>query len=157
MRVLMVCLGNICRSPLAQGVLENLSREQDLDWYVDSAGTSNWHAGEAPDPRAIQCARSYGMDIRQQRSRQVTLADFERFDWLLAMDKSNFQHLQQMAPKGTLHKVRLLMEYWPDAPVKEVPDPYYNDAFDEAYQLIRKACQHLIAQFEPEPAQDPLQ
>ena len=122
-----------------------------MNWQIDSAGTSHWHAGETPDPRAIACARSFGVSIEQQRSRQVTNSDFERFDLILAMDKSNFQHLQRLAPAKTKHKIKLLLDYWDDAPLREVPDPYYNDAFEESYRLIEKACLQLL-----EKTQQPL-
>jgi protein-tyrosine phosphatase len=146
MRILMVCLGNICRSPLAHGVMEKLATDNELDWYIDSAGTSSWHLGEAPDARAIQCASRYKIDISTQRSRQITLKDFATFDLIFAMDKDNFKELQKMAPNGTMHKVKLLMDYFDNNLTDDVPDPYYNGAFEHSYLLIQKACNNFVNQ-----------
>jgi protein-tyrosine phosphatase len=152
MRILMVCLGNICRSPLAQGILENIIKEKELHWQVDSAGTSNWHAGESPDHRAIACAANHGINIKNQRSRQIVLSDFERFDYLLVMDKNNYRDLIQMAPSGTMHKVKLLMPYWEDRPGDEVPDPYYDDTFERSFRFAKAACESFVRKIEIETA-----
>src|SRR5690606_36084837 len=112
MKILMVCLGNICRSPLAQGILEANVKRQRMDWTVDSAGTSGWHAGEKPDNRAIDMARKNGINISNQRSRMLTSEDFYQFDFILAMDQKNYNDILQVCPSPELaSKVHLILEF----------------------------------------------
>ena len=146
-RVLMVCLGNICRSPMAEGVLRHLAEERGMDITVDSAGTANYHVGEAPDRRARAAMKRKGMDIDGLRGRQVSRADFARFDLLLAMDEENFENLLRLAPDDTARaKVKLMLSYAPDLGTAEVPDPYYGDdaGFDRVFDLLHAACTKLL-------------
>lgn len=142
----MVCLGNICRSPLAQGILEEKIQAYDLDWVVDSAGTGSWHAGEQPDPRSVAVARQNGIDITGQRARQIEPADFERFDLIFAMDESNYQNVLNLAPnEKAKEKVRMMMqELQPDEQIS-VPDPYWNDdGFEQVYRMLSEACEAFL-------------
>lgn len=144
----MVCLGNICRSPMAQGVLENLVRRHNLSWEIDSAGTNGYHNGEHPDPRAVKAAQKRGLDISHQISRQIQIADFDYFDWILAMDDKNLSYLRSMCRNDKqLGKIKLLMEFATDAPQLFVPDPYYDNRFDHALDLIELAGKAFLANF----------
>jgi|LakMenE18May11ns_1017448.scaffolds.fasta_scaffold9393057_2 protein-tyrosine phosphatase len=146
MKILMVCLGNICRSPLAQGILEHKLKERNLDWQVDSAGTGGWHSGEKPDKRSISIAKKYGIDISKQQARKLNGYDLENFDILYAMDASNLQDIKKLAQsKEELAKIRMILnESYPNEN-KIVPDPYYNDSgFEEVYQMLDKACEQII-------------
>lgn len=148
MRVLMVCLGNICRSPLAQGILESKCQRAGLDWLVDSAGTSGWHNGELPDPRSIKTAEENDIDISKQRSRLFTKEDFQRFDLILAMDSSNFQNILKLHETDEeKSKVELILNFVFQDENRAVPDPYYNDSFDLVYQLLDSACDRLIEKY----------
>lgn len=140
MKILMVCLGNICRSPLAHGVMENMVKEHGLDWEVDSAGTGGWHVGQQPDSRSIAVARKYGVEISTQVCRKFNPRDFENFDHILVMDMNNLRDVSTLAEnEAELRKVSLFLK---DG---IVPDPYYNDdQFDEVYQMIEKRCIELI-------------
>ncbi len=143
----MVCLGNICRSPLAHGILERKIAENALiGWKVDSAGTSGWHNGEAPDNRAIQVALKNGFDISGQISRKITVQDFNDYDLILTMDTSNYNDVLRLCTNDTQrNKVRLIMNYlYPDKNIS-VPDPYYNDRFDEVVTMLDQAINELIA------------
>lgn len=138
-RLLFVCLGNICRSPTAEGVLRHLLAERGLtdEVFVDSAGTGGWHVGSAPDPRSTQAAARRGIEL-SGAARQVTRRDFEDFDLLLAMDRSNLRDLMAMAPPGLEYKVRLLADV-------EVPDPYLgDDGFDLVLDIVTAACERLL-------------
>ena len=143
----MVCLGNICRSPLAHGILEKKIAEHNLtDWDVDSAGTSGWHNGEAPDLRAVQTAKKHGMDISHQVSRKITNKDLHYFDLILTMDSSNYQDVMNMCDNDLQRsKVKLVMNYaYPDKNMS-VPDPYYNNRFDEVVEMLDIALEELIS------------
>lgn len=147
MRVLLVCLGNICRSPMAEGVLRHLARERGVEIATDSAGTGDYHVGEAPDRRAQAAMERQGMDISDLRARQFTRADFDRFDLLLAMDADNLRNMLRLAPTPAhAAKARLMMDLAPDHPVREVPDPYYGDDrdFDEVHAMLVAACTNLL-------------
>ena len=145
MKILMVCLGNICRSPLAEGILK--SKLPD-NFFVDSAGTGGWHAGEQPDPRSIAIAKDNGIDISLQRARQFTKNDFKTFDRIYAMDNSNFESiLDQSGTQTDSNKVSLILnELYPDENL-DVPDPYYGGAqgFKNVYDMLDAACE-CIAQ-----------
>jgi protein-tyrosine phosphatase len=172
--VLFVCLGNICRSPLAEGVLRTVAEERGMgrSVLIDSAGTGGWHAGSAPDPRSISIAARHGIDISGQKARKVSAADFERFDLILGMDRSNTGDLKALAPAGAQGRVHLFLEFAgesnsnlgkrdarglrkPFAPPNgvlpfgigpdEVPDPYHGgpDGFVEVYRMIRDASECL--------------
>ncbi len=139
----MVCLGNICRSPLAEGIMQNLADKERLNWTVDSAGTGNWHIGETPDRRSVKVARNYGIDISQQVCRVFTPADFDEFDHILVMDRSNLSNVTNMARNHTdKAKVSLLLG------ADVVPDPYYDDTlFDLVFKLIEQGCKKFIDKF----------
>ncbi len=142
-RVLMVCLGNICRSPLAEGILAHLT--DPATCVVDSAGTAGYHVGNPPDRRSIEVAAAHGIDISQQRCRQFVPADFDRFDYIFAMDRENLTNVRRLARSAeALQKVMLLLEAGGVGP-DEVPDPYYGgpEGFEAVYQLIFRACEHL--------------
>lgn len=153
MRLLFVCLGNICRSPTAEGVMRKLVGEAGLDEAItlDSAGTGGWHVGSAPDERASAAARARGIEL-EGAARQVTRADFERFELILAMDRSNLCDLQELAPdEQARERVRLLREFDPQsagAGDLDVPDPYYGGpgGFDEVLDLVEAACGGLLAE-----------
>ena len=138
----MVCLGNICRSPLAHGIMENLAKEKKLEWEIDSAGTGDWHIGSQPDKRSIAAALKYGLDISTQCCRQFSVNDFDKFDRIFVMDKTNLQDVLSLAKKESdREKVRLLLN------TEMVPDPYFeDDRFDEVYQMIEKGCRKIIEQ-----------
>ena len=147
-RVLFVCMGNICRSPMAEGVFRQLVRQAGLDEVVkvESAGTHAFHAGEAPDKRAQGTSAKRGYDISDLRARRVDEGDFERFDLILAMDWDNLSLLQQMAPKRAHHKLQLLMRFATEHESATIPDPYYGaqQGFDQALDLIEDACAGLL-------------
>ena len=148
LKVLFVCMGNICRSPTAHGVLQKLVDKAGLSEQiiVDSAGTISYHAGEPPDARSAQTALSHGVDLSSQRSRQVTMADYDEQDYILAMDFDNLRNLQQQCPEHLQKKLALLLSYHPDEFLDEVPDPYYGGAsgFEQVYEMVDIACQHLL-------------
>lgn len=141
----MVCLGNICRSPLAEGILKSKVASLGLDWYIDSAGTGSWHIGELPDKRSVQIAREKGIDITDQRARQFSVRDFDRFDMILAMDTSNYNNIVRLARnENDKEKVNLLLNYaYPDEN-RAVPDPYYEGGFEKVFEMIDQACDKLI-------------
>ena len=143
-RVLMVCLGNICRSPLAEGILTSKT-SPDLV-IVDSAGTAGYHEGNPPDPRSVEVAASHGVDISRQRCRRFSPADFDNFDYIFAMDRENLIHLQGLARNARdLEKVSLLLKT-AEMPEEEVPDPYYGgeDGFLAVYRMIDRATDQLL-------------
>ena len=149
MRVLMVCLGNICRSPVAQGILDQKCNQLKLDWIVDSAGTSGWHNGDLPDPRSINTASANGIDITNQRSRLFVKEDFQNFDLILAMDSSNYQNILKLAvSEDDKQKVKLILNYVFPGENRAVPDPYYNDGFDHVFGLLDAACDRLVKEYQ---------
>ncbi|HVQ11209.1 MAG TPA: low molecular weight protein-tyrosine-phosphatase [Methyloceanibacter sp.] len=147
--LLFVCLGNICRSPMAEGVFRRVAQEQGaLHLFdIDSAGLGDWHAGQAPDSRAQAAAQNRGIDISGQSARQIVPADFARFDLLLAMDGSNYDELIQSAPRGARHKIRRFLDFAPRAETNDVPDPFFggSEGFDHALDLIEQAASGLLA------------
>jgi protein-tyrosine phosphatase len=149
-RLLFVCLGNICRSPMAEGVFRRVIKEEGVAhlFEIDSAGLGDWHVGQAPDTRAQSAARRRGIDISGQSARQVTHADYTRFDLLLAMDGSNFAELTQHAPKDARHKIRRLLDFAPHTGTQDVPDPFFGgrEGFDHALDLIEHAARGLLAE-----------
>jgi len=141
----MVCLGNICRSPLAHGILQKAIDSKSLDWSVDSAGTSSFHSGELPDSRSVEVARENGIDITNQRSRVFEKEDFSRFDLILAMDSSNYQNILKLASsEADRKKVNLLLNYKFPGENRAVPDPYYEGGFQSVYNMIEEAVFELI-------------
>jgi protein-tyrosine phosphatase len=148
MRVLFVCMGNICRSPSAAGVFRHVLAERapQLDIEIDSAGTHDYHVGEPPDARALAAARRRGIDISQLRARRVEAGDFERFDLILAMDEDNLRELQRRSQPSHHERIRLVMEYAPSAARHAVPDPYYGaeHGFEEVLDLLEEAAEGFI-------------
>ncbi|KDE38485.1 Low molecular weight protein tyrosine phosphatase [Nitrincola lacisaponensis] len=149
LNVLMVCLGNICRSPTAQGVLEARLEQAGLQHQVrvDSAGTAAWHTGKAPDPRSQQVALQRGYTISHLRARQATREDFEHFDYVLAMDADNLNDLRVLEPAHYAGELKLLLDYAFPGQQKAVPDPYYTQGdagFHQVVDLIEQACDGLI-------------
>lgn len=146
--VLFVCLGNICRSPTAHGVFEKLLSESELSdsVTVDSAGTAAWHIGKAPDRRSIAMAKTKGYELAHLRARQVTEIDFYEFDYILAMDDSNYSDLAAIQPVDGKADLRMFLSFAANQPITEVPDPYYNgeESFREVVSLVETACHGLL-------------
>lgn len=141
--LLFVCLGNICRSPTAEAVTRQKAAERGLDLHVDSAGTGNWHAGDAPDLRMQAAARKAGYEMSELRARQVTDEDFHRFDMILAMDRRNMADLLAIRPRDSEVPVALFLPYGPTR-LMEVPDPYYKGGFDKVVAMIETAADGLL-------------
>ena len=148
-RVLMVCLGNICRSPTAEAMLRRKVHEAGLDGRVevDSAGTADYHVDSPPDRRAVAHGERRGLEMRNLRGRQVERADFDRFDFILAMDEDNLANLRRVRPAGSRAKLALLLSFAPGAGAREVPDPYYGGAegFERVLDLVDAACEGFLA------------
>jgi protein-tyrosine phosphatase len=146
-RILFVCMGNICRSPTAEGVMRHLLAERGLggEIEVQSAGTGGWHAGDPPDARATAAARERGIAL-DGAARQVTAEDFDEFDVLVAMDRDNLANLRAIAPAGTEHKLRLLLDEG-----RDVPDPYYGGpgGFEDVLDLVESGCARLLDDLAP--------
>jgi protein-tyrosine phosphatase len=147
-RVLFVCMGNICRSPMAEGVFGQMIRQAGLDDVVKvaSAGTHGFHVGEPPDKRAVATAARRGYDISELRARQVQASDFDEHDLILAMDWDNLSLLQQTAPKRNHHKIQLLMRFATEHESATIPDPYYGNAqgFEQVLEYVIDACNGLL-------------
>ena len=144
----MVCLGNICRSPLAEGIMQSKIKDYQLSWEVDSAGTSAYHSGEKPDSRSIEVANRNGIDISKQRSRQILDSDLESFDLILVMDASNYNDTLRMAKDiEQKKKVKMIMNFATPGQNIEVPDPYWNNGFDTVYSMLEAACEKLVLSF----------
>ena len=145
MKILFVCLGNICRSPLAEGIFRDTIQQAGKSggFSLDSAGTGAWHQGNPPDPRSVDIAAKYGIDISGQRARQVQTTDFEDFDLILAMDRSNLAALHAAAPETARAQIRLFLE----TTAEDVPDPYYGgeEGFETIYHMLRKGSEKLLA------------
>ena len=149
MNILMVCLGNICRSPLAEGILTK--KAQHLNVFIDSAGTAGYHVGKLPDPRSIEIADKHNINLRNQRARQFRRADFENFDLIYAMDKSNYAHLTSLAEnKEERKKIRMILNEINPNYYESVPDPYYggDNGFQNVYNMLEKACKKIVKQIE---------
>ena len=146
--VLFVCLGNICRSPTAEGVFRHLVASEGLadQVRVDSAGMGSWHIGQPPDSRAQGAVRQRGIDLSKQRARQTRPQDFEFFDYVIAMDRNNFAALSSICPKGRELRIHLFLDFAPDVPESEVPDPYYGGpgGFDKVLDMIEMASRGLL-------------
>ncbi len=145
MRILFVCLGNICRSPSAEGVLRQLADRAGLDVTIDSAGTSDWHIGAPPDRRAIRAAKLRGYDLAALRGRQFTAEDFDRFDLILAMDRKNLRAIEALRPAGNNASAKLFLDLIAQTG-SDVPDPYYDDSFERMLDLIEAASAALVTQ-----------
>jgi protein-tyrosine phosphatase len=147
-KVIFVCMGNICRSPTAQGVFERLVEQAGLTGriHIDSAGTHAYHVGEKPDKRATQAAAGRGIDLTGQRARRFEAADFERFDYVLAMDSSNVDDLMVVCPEHHQDKVRLFLDFAAELSQSEVPDPYYGgpQGFERVLDLVEEGARALL-------------
>jgi len=152
LRILFVCLGNICRSPTAEGALRRLCAAEApaLDIEVDSAGTSDYHLEEPPDPRSRRAAAARGIDLSPLRARRVERRDFARFDLILAMDRGNLQALRAMCPPGSHARLELFLEFAGEPAGGEVPDPYMGTAadFERVLDIVIPACRRLIARLQ---------
>lgn len=146
--VLFVCLGNICRSPTAEGIFRHLVAEAGLTDRIgiDSAGTAGWHTGNGPDPRSCETAAKYGVDITGLRARQIHRDDFSRFRFIIALDRNNLMDIRAIAPASHTASVRLLLDFVPGMEGQPVPDPYYGgaDDFEETFRLARLGCEALL-------------
>jgi protein-tyrosine phosphatase len=149
MKILFVCLGNICRSPSAEAVLREIAAREapELSIEVDSAGTAGYHIGDPPDLRSQEAARRRGYDMERLRARIVQPSDFEKFDLILAMDENNYTILRQRAPAAYRERVRLFLEFAPDCGMNEVPDPYYGGpaGFEQVLDLVEEAARGLLS------------
>jgi protein-tyrosine phosphatase len=150
-KILFVCLGNICRSPTAEGVARAIATRQfpTLQIQLDSAGTANYHIGEPPDRRTVAAARSRGYDLTGLRARQISGLDFSVFDYILAMDRANLDELGRIAPAGSRARLGLFLEFAPEAGSDEVPDPYYGGAaeFERVLDLCEAGAHGLLRRF----------
>lgn len=144
--VLFVCTGNICRSPTAEAILHKQTQEQGLDVEVDSAGTHGYHIGEAPDPRSVKAGARRGYDLSALRARKLTREDFERFDYLIALDEGHFTLMQAACPADLQHKLHTMMAFAPQLGFRDVPDPYYGPAagFEQVIDLLEAATSGLV-------------
>lgn len=150
MRILMVCLGNICRSPLAQGILEHVLKVSNIQAYVDSAGTQAYHAGESPDIRSEDIARKHGIDISNQRARKFEIQDFDNFDRIYVMDSENFSNIASLARnEKDREKVKMIMNEVYPGQNRQVPDPYYGgkDGFEKVFQMLSLASDKIVEQY----------
>lgn len=147
-KVLFVCLGNICRSPTAEGIFRQMVRDQGLDAQIitDSAGTGDWHVGNPPDGRAQRAAAARGYDLSDLRARQAKPVDFRDFDYVLAMDRSNYANLEAICPPGYEDRLHMFLSFYPNSPEAEVPDPYFGGAagFDYVLDLVEEASNGLL-------------
>lgn len=147
--VLFVCMGNICRSPTAEGVFRKLVKQEGLEdrFTIDSAGTHAYHVGSSPDERAQKTALGRGVNLAELRARQVANHDFETFDHILVMDRQNLDTLMFVCPKAHLHKLKLFLEYAPGLKTMEVPDPYYGGArgFEDVFSMLETASKGFLA------------
>lgn len=153
-RILMVCLGNICRSPLAEGILRAKANEHNLTIQIDSAGTSNYHIGECPDSRTISNAKTHSIDLSKLKARQFTVADFDAFDHIFVMDSSNYSDVVSLARnEDDIKKVELILNRVHINSNMSVPDPYFGgeQGFENVFILLDKACDVIIKSFIDKP------
>ena len=145
-KILFVCMGNICRSPTAEGAFRSLidKRECYEKFEVDSAGTHAYHIGSSPDSRAQLIAKQYGVDLSSQKARQVHESDFYCYDYIIAMDIDNLEILKSICPQDSKSEINLLLDFAPEINLQNVPDPYYEGKFEEVFQMIHKACSSLL-------------
>lgn len=150
--ILFVCMGNICRSPSAEGFFATALQNSNLRGQVsiDSAGTHGYHSGEAPDSRAIATALNFGVDISHLRARKVSVSDFDVYDLIVAMDRNNYADLQHIRPKGSKADLAMMMQYHPQSQPEDVPDPYYGgmDGFNYMCELLQAATRGLLQNIE---------
>lgn len=142
----MVCLGNICRSPLAEGIMAHKVKQHQLNWIVDSAGTGEWHVGKLPDSRSIEVAQAHGIDITHQRAKQFKQSDFDEYDLVFVMDSSNYQNVNRLARnEADKKKVELIMNLAIPNRNVNVPDPYYGEfGFEKVFQMLDQATDAVL-------------
>ena len=147
-KILFVCMGNICRSPLAEGVFRKAAEQADVINHIqiDSAGTHAYHVGELPDPRSMSIATAYDIDLSYQRARRVADTDFEHFDYILAMDQDNYRHLYDNSPEPFRSRIQLFLNFAPHLGLQDVPDPYYGGSFgfERVLDLVTEASEGLL-------------
>ena len=146
----MVCLGNICRSPLAEGIMTHKAQENGLNWEIDSAGTAAYHVGNLPDERSIEVANNYGIDLTSQRARQFNAKDFREFDIIYAMDTENYNNILNLAKnEAEEQKVKLILNEIEPNSNSSVPDPYYGgeEGFENVYRMLDLACEEVVNKF----------
>ena len=139
-------MGNICRSPTAEGAFRSIVLKQKLsDFFeIDSAGTHAYHIGNPPDSRSQQTARKYGVDLSNQRARKVNESDFYYYDYIIAMDTDNIEILRSIRPTNSQSQIKLLLDYLPDVSIQSVPDPYFEGKFDEVFRMVYTACTSFL-------------
>jgi protein-tyrosine phosphatase len=151
MKILMVCLGNICRSPMAEGIMQHKIEQHGLSWTVDSCGTGSWHVGEPPHRDGQRAMKRRGLDISHQRARQFHGHFLEEYDLILAMDQSNYNDVWQQAKPEEREKIHMIMNLSRPGKNEPIPDPYYNDAlYDQVFDMLDEACDAIIAKFAEE-------
>ena len=150
--VLFVCLGNICRSAAAEGIAKQQCEKMGLSLRIDSAGTSGWHIGEHPYAPMRAAALSHGYNINNLRARLFKPEDFDKFDLILAMDEDNRKKIEKQRPAGNNTPVKLFLDYAPEQPLREMPDPYFTRTFDEVLELIEDTARRLLSTLEASPA-----
>jgi len=145
-KVLFVCMGNICRSPTAEGSFRSIVSKQELsDFFeIDSAGTHAYHIGNPPDKRSQKTARKHGVELSNQRARQVHESDFYYYDYIIAMDTDNIDILKSICPSGSQSEIKLLLDYHTEASFQSVPDPYFEGKFDEVFKMVYAACTSFL-------------
>ena len=147
MKILMICLGNICRSPIAEGVMQKLIDEKGLDWYVQSAGTSGFHSGSKPHDESISISAENNINITHQRSHQLNKIQLDTYDLLIVMDQQNYNNtLNLCSTDEQRKKVKMLLNYSFPGENRAVPDPYYEGGFENVFRMIEAACKELVAQ-----------
>ena len=147
MKIMMVCLGNICRSPLAEGILQDKINKRGLEWQVASSGTAGYHVGQLPDTRSMDVSRKHGIDISDQRSQKFQPVNLEEYDFILAMDVNNFEDILSLCTtEKQRQKVQLIMDYGDDPNINEVPDPYYGgeNGFANVYEMLDEATEGFL-------------
>lgn len=145
-RILFICLGNICRSPMAEAVMRDLVKKEGLEDVIsiDSAGTGNWHVGKQPHEGTRRILDRYNISYKGQKARQITAEDLSHYDYLIGMDSENVGNIRRLAGYKKVGSIQRLLDYLEDSPIADVPDPYYTGNFDEVYEMVSKSCVKLL-------------